>query len=279
MILPATNGVDKDVDDLYGDQFTVALARAASALECAPYWHSGEKAPSRLARAQELIRHSRVILHDERLATVHGSSKAYDVTGYHCTCPQSQKGQSSWCVHAVGVKLARVMAAQAPREEALPLGPTSVEERLAQAASVAMDHVYDALPTPLEDRPAFNDEDAEARDLERRQRNYTQASLPPTAADDDPQFLTPHTPQEARMADDAYIPEPDTEDAPVAVLAPAERKERKKGSAPAPCPARCCCPPSMPARWSRACRRGPINARWSNASSRRNWSRARIITP
>ena len=119
MILPATNGVDKDVDDLYGDQFTVALARAAAALECAPYWHSGEKAPSRLARAQELVRHSRVILQDERLATVHGSTKAYDVTGFHCTCPQSQKGQSAWCVHAVAVKLARTTG-QSPREAPPP---------------------------------------------------------------------------------------------------------------------------------------------------------------
>ena len=72
MIMESLSGVHKDVDDLYGDQFTVALARAAATLECAPYWHSGEKAPSRLARAQELVRHSRVILQDERLAIVHG---------------------------------------------------------------------------------------------------------------------------------------------------------------------------------------------------------------
>ena len=40
-----SHGVDKNVDDLYGDQFSVALARAASTLECAPYWHSGRKSP------------------------------------------------------------------------------------------------------------------------------------------------------------------------------------------------------------------------------------------
>jgi hypothetical protein len=185
VILPVTHGVHKNVDDLYGDQFAVVLARAASTLECAPYWHSGEKAPARLTRAIELVRHSRVILQDERLAIVHGSTKAYDVTGYHCTCPQSQKGQSLWCVHAVAVKLARTMAQQGQREPApvalgtlragtLPFPPTTVDERLAQAASVAMDHVYEALSTPQEDR----------------------------------------------MPDDEYIPEPEGEEAPMAIVEP-----------------------------------------------------------
>lgn len=186
MIVPATNGVDKAVTDIYGNPFYTALAQAVETLRHAPYWHEGEKAPSRLDRARELVRNSRVLLQDARLATVYGSTKLYDVTGFHCTCPQSQKGQSSWCVHSVAVKLARTLAEQGPREAApvelgtlrpgtLPLPPVTVDERLAQ-------------------RPAFNDEDLEARDME-----------------------THPTPQEARMADDAqYIPEPD--DAPVATL-------------------------------------------------------------
>lgn len=193
MILPTTNGVDKDVDDLYGDQFTVVLARAATTLECAPYWHSGEKAPTRLTRAIELVRLSRVSLQDDRLATVHGSTKPYDVTGFHCTCPQSQKGPSSWCVHAVAVKLARTMASQAPREATLPLGPTTVDERLAAAAH-----------------------DAQARAL-------ALSTMPDSTA-----LSTNHTPQEDRMADDQYIPEPDDQDAPVAVVERVERKEEKK---------------------------------------------------
>jgi hypothetical protein len=177
MTVAVTNGASKDVDDLYGDRFTVALAQAMTRLECAPYWHSGEKAPARLVRAGELVRLSRVQLHDERTATVHGSTKPYDITGFHCTCPQSQKGQTHWCVHAVAVKLARTMAAQAPLPQddeplPLPIGPTSVDERLAQAAMDAVSHARE----------------------------------------------THHTPQEDRMADDAYIPEPETNDAPVAVL-------------------------------------------------------------
>jgi len=186
MILESLNGVHKDVDDLYGDQFTVALARAATTLECAPYWHSGEKAPARLTRAIELVRLSRVTLQDDRLATVHGSTKAYDVTGFHCTCPQSQKGQSSWCVHAVAVKLARTMAAQAPRKAGhgwhehetrgttpLPLPPVTVDERLAAAAHGAVERAL-ALST-----------------------------MPDSTA-----LSTNHTPQEDMMADE-YIPEPD----------------------------------------------------------------------
>jgi len=180
-MVATSNGASKHVDDLYGDHFTVALAQAMTRLECAPYWHSGEKAPSRLVRAGELVRLSRVQIHDDRTATVHGSTKPYDITGFHCTCPQSTKGQTHWCVHAVAVKLARTMAEQAPRapstdpddDEALgngspiddetlplPLPPTSVDERLAQTQGGPM-------------------------------------------SDDN---------------DDAYVPEPDTEDAPVAVL-------------------------------------------------------------
>ena len=139
----------------------------------------------------------RVQLHDDRLATVHGSTKPYDVTGFHCTCPQSQKGQSLWCVHSVAVKLARTLAEQAPREAqpvvlgtlrpgTLPLPPVTVDERLAQATAVALDATHIALGT---------------------MRDSTSLS-------------TDHTPQEDRMDDNAYIPEPDEHDAPQAILEP-----------------------------------------------------------
>ena len=134
--------------DLYGNPFYAALATVVETLRHAPYWHVDEKAPSRLDRARELVRNSRVLLQDERLASVYGSTKAYDITGFHCTCPQCQKGQSAWCVHAVAVKLARTLAEQAPHEGApvvlgtlragtLPLPPTTVDERLAQSATLS----------------------------------------------------------------------------------------------------------------------------------------------
>ena len=196
MILPATNGVHKDVDDLYGDHFTVALAQAMTRLECAPYWHAGEKAPSRLVRAGELVRLSRVQLHDERTATVHGSTKPYDVTGFHCTCPQSQKGQTRWCVHAVAVKLARTLANQVPAslpvvDDAdtlgtgfpvddetlpLPLPPATVDERLAAPGR----------QEPQEE-PMDGDEYCEPDDAHR-----TTAVLEPPAAT---RALAPVTPQ------------------------------------------------------------------------------------
>ena len=197
MILESPNGVQKDVVDLYGNPFYADLAQAAETLRHAPYWHEGEKAPSRLDGARELVRNSRVILQDDRLATVYGSTKAYDVTGFHCTCPQSQKGPSSWCVHAIAVKLARTLAEQAPRETALPLPPVTVLDRLdtearcdvAGCGQPALPVAGQALcPAHLQVALALERED-------------------PT-----------HTPEETRMPDDEYTPEPAAEDAPTAVI-------------------------------------------------------------
>jgi hypothetical protein len=154
-------------------------------------------------RAQELVRLSRVILQDDRLATVHGSTRAYDVTGFHCTCAQSQKGQSLWCVHAVAVKLARTMADQGPRPAApvvlgtlragtLPLGPATIDERLAQAVPN-----FQAISDRLE-----------------------QERLAMGTMRDSSSLSTHHTPQEDRMDDNEYIPEPDELNTPVAVLEP-----------------------------------------------------------
>jgi hypothetical protein len=195
------NGVDKAVIDLYGNPFYAALATVVETLRHAPYWHAEEKAPTRLDRARELVRNSRVLLQDERLASVYGSTKAYDVTGFHCTCPQSQKGPSAWCVHAVAVKLARTMAAQATLEAApvalgtlragtLPLPPTTVDERLAQA------------PMPPEGLAAL----------------ATQVAL--GTIHDATALQTHHMPQEDRMPDNEYLPEPDDQNTPVASVEP-----------------------------------------------------------
>ena len=145
--------------DFYGNPFYAALATVVETLRHAPYWHVDEKAPSRLDRARELVRNSRVLLQDERLASVYGSTKAYDITGFHCTCPQSQKGQSAWCVHAVAVKLARTLAEQAPHEGApVVLGTLRAG----------------TLPLPPTDRGRTPGAVCHA---EERQRNYTQGVL------------------------------------------------------------------------------------------------------
>ena len=43
-------------------------------------------------RAAQLIRQSRVQLHDAHRATVYGATRSYDLDGFHCTCDASQKG-------------------------------------------------------------------------------------------------------------------------------------------------------------------------------------------
>lgn len=238
MILPATNGASKDVTDLYGDAFTVALAQAMTRLECLPYWHPGENAPARLVRAGELVRLSRVQLHDARTATVHGASRAYDLTGYHCTCPASARGQSLWCVHSVAVKLARTLALQG-RTEPLP-GSAPLDDtpgpfhnnvdarREAGAAALGTGDPVDDAPRPLPGAPTT----APAR--------LAQATA--TAMDAVHRALeTDRMPTEDRMTEDAvsYIPAP-------AHVAPAvadpPREERESTDSPRPLPA----PPLLP---------------------------------
>ena len=63
---------NKDVTDIYGNPFHATLAEVVEHLSHAPYWHVDEKAPARLVRAAQLIRQSRVQLHDAHRATVYG---------------------------------------------------------------------------------------------------------------------------------------------------------------------------------------------------------------
>ena len=148
---------------------------------------------SRLKAAIELVCTGKVTRTADGWHVQGSSREGYDLTGDPLTCPckAAQHGKTSICKHRVAVELARRVQQAYPQNTPLPFGPTSVDERLAQAPTLA-----------------------------ERQRNYTQASLPPTADDNDPQYVTPHTPQEDRMADNAYIPEPEMDEAPVAVLTP-----------------------------------------------------------
>jgi len=151
-----------------------------------PYFHAGKGGDTRLTRALRLCLDGRITPNSDGSYTVEGSEhRSYRVAD-SCSCPNSQKASTKWCYHAVGVALyvewQRRLRPVSPvvlgtlRAGTLPLPPMTVEERLAQAAADARNHVFDPLPTPKEDR----------------------------MADDD----------------DGYIPEPDTDDAPVAVLEP-----------------------------------------------------------
>jgi hypothetical protein len=177
-----------------------------------PYFHAGKGGDTRLARALRVCVDGRITPNSDGSYTVEGSEHRTYRVGDSCSCPQSQKGQSRWCYHAVAVALyvewqkrlrpraptfspvvlGTLRAGTAPvlpitpdeddapgngfpvDDETLPLplplppttiderlaaGPHATEDRLAPAAAVARDHVYDALPTPQED---LMTEDAEA---------------------------------------------------------------------------------------------------------------------
>jgi hypothetical protein len=189
------------MQDVMDNEAERMLWEVGRIFEHPPYFHAGKGGDTRLTQALRLCTDDKITPNSDGSYQVEGSAGRSYRVAESCSCPNSQKGSSRWCYHAVGVALyvewQRRLRPMAPvalgtlRPGTLPLPPVTVDERLAQA------------PT-----------------LEERQRNYTQASLPPTAEDDDPQFVMPTTPQEDRMADDQYIPEPEEEHVSTAVLEP-----------------------------------------------------------
>lgn len=187
-----------------------------------PFFHTNEGVGNRLARAARVVTDGRITPNSDGSFTIEGSEGRTYRCAESCSCPNSQKAKSKWCYHLVATALyvewqRRLRPAPAPvvlgtlraGTAELPLPPVTVDERLAQ-------------PPTLADRQAL----------------YTQASLPLTPDDNDPQYLTPHTPQEDRMPDDdPYIPEPDdlppvaVEDppAPVPLRIPREYTVQIKG--------------------------------------------------
>lgn len=152
-----------------------------------PFYHESEGLNNRLNKAARVVYEERITPNSDGSYTVEGSGGRTYRCAESCSCPNSQKSKSKWCYHLVAtalyvewqrrlhppapVVLGTLRAGTAPLppdpddDDALgngypvddetlplPLPPVSVEERLAQAARVAMDHVYDALPTPQEDR-------------------------------------------------------------------------------------------------------------------------------
>jgi hypothetical protein len=133
-----------------------------------PFFHEGKGGDTRLARAIRVCFDGKITPNSDGSYTVEGSAgRTYRVTN-SCSCPQSQISKSKFCYHYVAVCLyiewqkrlrpAQPLALGTLRPGTLPLPPVTVDERLAQAAADAMDHVYDALPVPQEDRMT---EDAE----------------------------------------------------------------------------------------------------------------------
>ena len=188
-----TPTVVRDIVDAADERELWILGRE---FERPPWFIAGKGGDTRLARALRVCIEGRVTPHSDGSYTVEGSEgRTYRVTD-SCSCPQSQRGKSKFCYHHCAVALyvewqkrlrpAAPVALGTLRTGTLPLPPTTVDERLAQAAAVALDAVHVALGT-MHDSTALQ---------------------------------THHTPQEDRMDDNEYIPEPDTDDAPVATLEP-----------------------------------------------------------
>jgi hypothetical protein len=136
-MVETTNGQVKEcvMSEKIDATHTVEIERAAAEMHYAPWVHPEEKPPTRLERAAKAVREGRITLVSEHEAQVQGSEKVYFVRGFHCTCPAATKGKSFYCVHAVAVKLAREVQTRLGQQPqaSLPLPPTTVDERLAQA--------------------------------------------------------------------------------------------------------------------------------------------------
>jgi hypothetical protein len=159
-----------------------------------PYFFENEGVGNRLARAARVVTDERITPNSDGSYTVTGSeNRQYRVTD-SCSCPQSQKGKSKHCYHMVAVALYIEW-----KRRLRPVAPVVLGTLRAGTAPLPRDDA-DALGngSPVDDETL---------------------PLPLPATTVDERLAQPPTlPQEDRMADDGYIPEPDTDDAPVAVL-------------------------------------------------------------
>ena len=173
----------KEVRDIVDDAAERELWVVGRTMERPPYFHAGKGGDTRLTRALRLCTDDKITPNSDGSYQVEGShGRSYRVAD-SCSCPNSQKANSRWCYHAVGVALyvewqkrlrpAQPVALGTLRAGTLPLPPTTVDERL------ALGTIHDSTS-----------------------------------------LSTHHTPQEDRMADNEYIPEPEMDDAHVATVEP-----------------------------------------------------------
>ena len=223
MIVEATSNVVQDLMETEQERTFWEVVRHH---ERPPYFSANEGVGNRLARAARVVTDGRLTPNSDGSYTVEGAEGRTYRVREHCSCPDSTyRKERGPCYHEIAVVLyvewQRRLRPVAPvvlgtlRTGTAPLPPVPDDDELGNGYPVD----DETLPLPLS--PVTVDERlAQAPTLAERQRNYTQASLPHTAEDNDPQYLTPHTPQEVPMPADAYIPEPEIDEAPVAVLEP-----------------------------------------------------------
>jgi hypothetical protein len=148
-----------------------------------PYFHAGKGGDTRLTEALRMCADGKITPNSDGSYTVEGSGGRTYRVAESCSCPASQHAKSKWCKHAVGVALY-----------------VEWQRRIRPAAPVVLGTLRPGtLPLP----PVTVDE-----------------RLALGTMHDSTSLSTHHTPQEDRMADDAYIPEPDEESVSTAVLEP-----------------------------------------------------------
>ena len=178
------------VRDIVDDAVERELWVVGRLFERPPYFHAGKGGDTRLTEALRMCLDDKITPQSDGSYQVQGSGGRVYRVADSCSCPASQHAKSRWCKHAVGVAVyvewQRRLHPMAPvalgtlRPGTLPLGPVTVEERLAQAeAWVATATLHDSTA-----------------------------------------LSTNHMPQETRMPENEYIPEPDIDDAPVAIVEP-----------------------------------------------------------
>ena len=208
MILPATpTAVQAIVDSAEEREFWTVVREH----ERPPFYHESEGLNNRLNKAARVVYEERITPNSDGSYTVEGSAGRTYRCAESCSCPNSQKSKSKWCYHLVATALyvewQRRLHPPAPvvlgtlRAGTAPLPQHDDDDALGNGFPVD----DETLPLPLP--PVTVDERLAQAVALGTMRDATALS-------------THHTPQEDRMPEDEYIPEPDTDAAPVAVLEP-----------------------------------------------------------
>jgi hypothetical protein len=177
-----------------------------------PYFHAGKGGDTRLARALRVCIEGRVTPNSDGSYQVEGSEHRSYRVGDSCSCPQSQKANSKFCYHMVAVALyvewQRRLKPLAPTFSPVTLGTLH-----ASTAPLGQSWMTATPPPPRGVAPMDTASPVDDETLP--------LPLAPVTVDER-LAQAPTLPQEDRMVDDdaSYIPEPDTDDAPGAILEP-----------------------------------------------------------
>jgi hypothetical protein len=155
-----------------------------------PFYDVAEGVNNRLNRAARLVYEEKIQPHSDGSYSVEGTNGHVYRVREHCSCPDSTHRQRH-CYHFIAVCL-YVEWQRRLRTTPPPLGT----QALASDPDDDDNTIGNGYPVDDETLPL---------------------PLPPTSVDERLAHA-PYVPQEDRMTEDAYIPEPETDSAPVAVL-------------------------------------------------------------